>query len=520
MLTIDELWPEPDYKKLLDDKRFTAEFDEFKASHKPPAADSIRHIRSEIRRSLYIYKDMRDSLPVFIDGSEEQEAAYRKLVADVKAAAEHVLDGNVQSGQDLSDIYCKAGIMTHSDKSDDYEYTDLGASMLDVVSAPFATDLSMAPYEVQSHIRHDGFLLDERERAASEYIAAKVSPGADENNDSMVEQFHADRISASDGSYIRSCSNPGVYFAVPNSEAKYYIMHRADGKCVSYGDSLEALVGQLPQSPAMTDKGQLYEKTYASAREEYGRDMTASEVADRFGLGCLNFSSTMPIQEQQKAATVIAYELEHIARALDVSDKCIGMNKCISISVEDKSINTFDSGAFYTYDRQTGTIGLKTAADAGSIAHEYGHAVDLLALNAEGFETTKLNKLAEYRNSSAQIQQAIGSGRNYLDNKVEMFARAFSAYVSERLDEMNIKDQLIHSSDEGLKRVRLQNGTYSAFPDGSEKKECYRQMRKLVKQLQKQHVFMPRNHVRYEAVHESMNDEQSFIDKVKSGLHL
>lgn len=266
----------------------------------------------------------------------------------------------------------------------------------------------------------------------------------------------------------------------------------------------------------------------------HDRNITGEDYLNTFHFRGGEFGNYMTEKDRQCSLNY-GYEAFHdLAVALDISDSEIGINEALSIAFGARGSG--DANAHF--EPAMSVINLTKMRGAGSLAHEYGHALDfMLSMQAgnrgayteqkrtampdsvkklievmnwketklleqpeeykkkakkaaeqaccflknefqrssEGMqEPTKVKRRVptDYKAGSNHFDKAFSKHSNgYWSSNVEMFARAFSCYVKDKLEEKGMKnDYLCGHSD--CYAIPDENGSIiRAYPYGEERAE-------------------------------------------------
>ena len=178
----------------------------------------------------------------------------------------------------------------------------------------------------------------------------------------------------------------------------------------------------------------------------------------------------------------MAYDaFEDLYHVLDISPKDIGLGGELAIAFGARG----RGNAMAHYEPERNVINMTKFRGAGSLAHEWAHAMDMYLgkkLNVRGFLSNNVDgvnmpsakaliqsfveqngKETEFYKGSCDFDGNFKkSGNGYWSSSHEMFARAFACYVKDKLQE-NVSDYLVGHSE-----CAVMPGA-SAIPKGCER---------------------------------------------------
>lgn len=232
-------------------------------------------------------------------------------------------------------------------------------------------------------------------------------------------------------------------------------------------------LGQLAKAQA-TRKGrfvppQLAHVRFAGADIRHGRSMVGKDYLSTFKFRGGEFGNWMSDNDRQASLNMGYEALAVMAKALNVSLEDISLGGRLAIAFGARG----QGAAAAHYEPMREVINLTKMHGAGSLAHEWGHAMDdILAktISADGLSdgirrglTETQTRLYEhlkygpakdysvyYRESKDFGKQYSKTDHGYWESECEMFARAFACYVHDKLDEAGITcDYLVGHAEAG-----------------------------------------------------------------------
>lgn len=197
------------------------------------------------------------------------------------------------------------------------------------------------------------------------------------------------------------------------------------------------------------------ERTGQSYRDH---DITPDEFMATFGVRGGQFGNWVTGDERQQMLNNAYDGFMDLSKALKIDPKAIGLNGTLGIAFGARG----SGWASAHYERGEQVINLTKTRGAGSLAHEWWHALDHYMKNGDDLLTRHLNA-----NSTARHQELIAPVRElvkdihkselysrsqkadayrsqpYFSTDVEMTARAFEGHIQHTLSTMGIKNDFL-----------------------------------------------------------------------------
>lgn len=188
-------------------------------------------------------------------------------------------------------------------------------------------------------------------------------------------------------------------------------------------------------------------------QEDYreGRNITGDDMMEIFGFRAGEFGNWENESDRQTNLNMSYDALKDLAKALNMSDQDVSLGGKLAIAYGARGV----SGALAHFEPGTNVINLTKMRGAGSLAHEWGHALDYYIAQTTGkgevFATDAWNgmsymhdvmqtikykdgKRTEYYNNAVRLDERYSkAGQGYWQSDVELFARAFSSYIHDKL---------------------------------------------------------------------------------------
>lgn len=246
-------------------------------------------------------------------------------------------------------------------------------------------------------------------------------------------------------------------------------------------------------------------------QEDYrnGRDVSGDDMMDVFGFRAGEFGNWENDNDRQTNLNMSYDALKDLAKALNINDRDISLGGKLAIAYGARGV----SGALAHFEPGTNVINLTKMRGAGSLAHEWGHALDYYIAQSTGkgeiFATDAWNGMSymhdvmqtikykdgertEYYNNAVQLDKRYSkAGQGYWKSDVELFARAFAAYVHDKLP--GPSDYLVgHSEIKEPIVVKDEQQWIYTSPQGEERRAINQAMDEMIDAI-KEHGLLHQN---------------------------
>lgn len=240
--------------------------------------------------------------------------------------------------------------------------------------------------------------------------------------------------------------------------------------------------------------------------EDYldGIDVTGDMMMAQFGFRGGEFGNWESQDDRQANLNMSFEAFKDLAKALGVNDKDISLGGQLAIAYGARG-----SGAAVAHFESTGNvINLTKMSGAGSLAHEWGHALDHYIAKQTGkalrFEseagrsagimkelmhTIKYNgnDYSKYYSDSQKMDKIYSkSDKGYWASNVELFARAFSVYVLDKLSP-DRSDYLCGHAE--LKPFNYRDEVCYVHPVGEDRERINKAFDELIANLKEQELL-------------------------------
>ena len=234
-------------------------------------------------------------------------------------------------------------------------------------------------------------------------------------------------------------------------------------------------------------------------QEDYreGRNITGDDMMEIFGFRAGEFGNWENESDRQTNLNMSYDSLKDLAKALNMSDQDVSLGGKLAIAYGARGV----SGALAHFEPGTNVINLTKMRGAGSLAHEWGHALDYYIAQTTGkgevFATDAWNgmsymhdvmqtikykdgKRTEYYNNAVRLDERYSkAGQGYWQSDVELFARAFASYIHDKLS--GPSDYLVgHSEIKVPILVKDEQQWIYTSPQGEERKAINQAMDEMI----------------------------------------
>jgi hypothetical protein len=214
----------------------------------------------------------------------------------------------------------------------------------------------------------------------------------------------------------------------------------------------------------------LKEKDYTGRKKRFTvYTANAASIVERFGLHSIEFGNWVPQDERQQALVAIDESLADLARILRVPQKRIGLKGTLAIAYGARGRG---GRAAATFNSRYILINLTRTMGPGTLAHEYGHAIDFHLWNrrrdlkewrststvlphrgqktARGLMETALAKLMLNDNGTMNsYRERIKDAPEYWIRNNEIWARAFEGMINVELKKAGQRNTFLANSQYG-----------------------------------------------------------------------
>lgn len=217
------------------------------------------------------------------------------------------------------------------------------------------------------------------------------------------------------------------------------------------------------------------------------RNITGNNYINEFGIYGGEYGNWLN-QKERKASLYCGYEaFRDLAEALNINDNDISLGGRLSIAFGSRGHGT----ALAHYEPLREVINLTKMKGAGSLAHEWGHALDYILgtklfgqklissnnyIGSGVINVMKYNGHKEtefYKNAKALDQYYSKSDKGYWSSPTEMFARCFACYVYDKLQEKGQKNDYLCGHAYRIVGLDADGNPILSYPTGEEKDRIF-----------------------------------------------
>ena len=435
---LSKSWPQPDYQKMLVDG-FSAE-----------AVAFIRALRDSIAA-----KPKRHGLKSWADRTEKARAMALDVINDPSTANTLLekMRGNSNLGDitGLVDLYLAAG---HSQSLKGLSFGSASYSIYDGVPQ----NPSKVVWEVRQQAKASGFSNmprvvakgGSREEALDAFKKAVETFGGEKGRAKKPVRFDI----------YSNRSKPGVWFIGKKIGRNYVELESFDSanKAREYlANNQRELEDKLAKIKEVPDHRKQNNSPRVGVDHRKGADVTPEQFAEAFGFRGVQFGNWVEQGKRQQDLNEAYDALLDLAGILNVPAKALSLNGELGLAFGARGKGKRGGVAAKAhYEPGHIVINLTKKAGAGSLAHEWWHALDnyfarerggqpdhAFATDGSGHVSARPEVLAAFR----EVMQAINRTRlkrrskkldssrakPYWSTGIEMSARSFESYVIERL---------------------------------------------------------------------------------------
>ena len=241
-----------------------------------------------------------------------------------------------------------------------------------------------------------------------------------------------------------------------------------------------------------------------------GKQIKGDDMLNIFSFFGGEFGNYMNEADRLQSLNYSYEAFKDLAKALGIDDKDVSLNGSLSIAYGARG----SGRAMAHYEPMRNVINLTKLRGAGNLAHEWGHALDtyltneLLNSNASipafpvmdrlvnvMYYDEQGNETTYYKNSKKFDTLFSKSDKGYWSSIAEMFARAFSCYVSDKLEKRS--DYLCGHSDcfktEVLNRLGEME-VITAYPTGKEREKINSSFDELIEEIKEKKLLCGREY--------------------------
>ncbi len=505
----NNIWKKPDYEQLV--------------------ADGM-----PIHVAFYI-KKIRDSIPTqptfsYSASPEEIEQTYKNYVDFVSFLRDESM--NIKSDKEAEKFYSDVIAPKYIQKSEyHYRYVTITDNVKNFFTNKLLKNLQIGSWNsIDNEIRKKQFCYTEEQKILSKYNILYFGNGS-----SLSKNEYGDIQIRVKQWWGTSYFYPKDEFADEKKwkEETFFIIQ--GGKVIAnnferYEDCEQYILSKEPKKEkrATTSKRTRKSKFIPKQLEHIVRDgvdyrkhrnINGSNYIEKFNFKGGEFGVWMSEKDRQQSLNFGYDALMDLARALEIDPKDISLGGRLSIAFGARG----HGSALAHYEPLKEVINLTKMRGAGSLAHEWGHALDDFVGKELGVQCSmatenlygkhgmdSLKKLMEtmkykeerrggevftvktdfYENSKKFDSVSAKTEQGYWASNCEMFARAFACYVMDKLD--NRSDYLVGHANSVATFDTDKDGnttTIKAYPDGEERENINKCMDEFIHELKEKNIL-------------------------------
>ena len=247
------------------------------------------------------------------------------------------------------------------------------------------------------------------------------------------------------------------------------------------------------------------------------KHINGEELIERYGIRAGEFGNWTNTLERQASLDQAYDAFADLAFALDIDEKSVSLPglSCGSLAIAFGARGRGDAAAHYEPLREV--INLTRLRGAGSLGHEWGHALDhligqsygstdLATKGIHGKEVPEslenvMNKICRnekgiytefYTNSVKFDGQYTKHGQGYWASDCELFARAFACYLSDKLKEKGDRNDYLNGTCDTFVSMDKNGKWIFAYPKGKERLRINKAFDELINELKEIGILSPR----------------------------
>lgn len=482
----DLVWNKPNYQKLYKDEGYE-------------------------REALYFMKCVRDALPTKpVRNNETYQRGYVNFVSDIK---DWIKD--VKTAKDI-EPFCENFLQKYMDNYDTH-YPTPSQDTYGCMNRKLANTMYSNPRAMEFDMKKKQFLFSDEEKLMDKHIMIIAAP----------KDYHHTRVNTRKENYVSIylyTSSMGSYLSVPckipegvdkndfmdkfdtncaDCETdKYFVISRkcemlysgidskeeAERLALEYAQKAEGvMIQKQPEQPKKASKDKLlppqleHIERIGTEHRERNKDIDTDDILECFKLRGGQFGEWLNEKDKQANMNMSFDAFRDLAVALDIPYEDISLKRSSQEKAASLAIAYGARGhsrALAHYEPVQNVINLTKMKGAGSLAHEWGHALDSFVMKELDFfpsmtakksqkymashcyspenpfnevvramqmkETENGQTATDYYLEARKTDDCYASTDNgYWRSNCEMFARAFACYVHDKLEEKGIRSDYL-----------------------------------------------------------------------------
>lgn len=444
-------------------------------------------------RVAYFQKVVRDAMPSKpFYASKTAAENYTQLMADVRSKTEGVKE--VSNIFDVKTFLVEKGYIVHS-----WGYSYRSTEKL--LGVKLTSKMINVPYKLsvlERDIKKTFFLMSDREKSLAPYKFTLYDGGnmIVEEDSSKPDSYHFN---------LRTVNGFSNYYHREDSSYEFFVslsnkwIALAANKVWAWGDTKEEceenLLKIIEENSKKLSEGKARRKAFKYA--EIDKNQVQNELGQTLGRNAMDsdFLESLKIRggqfgnweseaDRQLNMNCCFNSFQNIARALGIVNSDISLGEKLGIAFGARGRGK----AMAHYEPLENVINLTKLKGAGSLAHEWGHALDcylntVYGIGFGGFATGNaqyhayggignknrvgnavhdlmnaiiyedssniIKYYSEFYQDAKELDGGYSKDGGYWTSNEELFARAFAAYVHDKMKAMNVKDSYATAHSHG-----------------------------------------------------------------------
>ena len=232
-----------------------------------------------------------------------------------------------------------------------------------------------------------------------------------------------------------------------------------------------------------------------------GKMIEGQDFIDEFAIRGGEFGNWLSEKDKQTNLNMAYEAFCDIAEALDIDRKDISLGGKLGIAFGARG----KGSAVAHYEPELKVINLTKMKGAGSLGHEWGHALDFISREFLGEIPEERRQLTEimkwktengekvptdfFKNSQDFDSMCAKCDKGYWQSDEEMFARAFACYLKDRLEELGGKSDYLCGHAEKCIMQTADGKIIRAYPEGEERRIINRQIEQMIQGLKEKQLL-------------------------------
>ena len=501
-ITKKQVWKEPDYQQMVDD--------------------------GVPRSVVYFIKNLRDSLPAKpYSTSDTYQYGYIEYVADIR---DHAMQ--LRSEEDVSSFFGDV-LLGHYCKQTGYKrYAEL-PDAYNCMTTKVLRAATLTGSSLEYAVEKKQFLYTDTERIRAAYRVRQYTGDNVTFENPYGRNYFLYTNEYGSRSYLYPSSSESEQFSgIDDWEAGTYFLVEGSSHLVAFNFESEEAAYQyaLEHEKKTEKKSKQHKKKFVpdalESVERQGDDyrgdanISGENMMEVFGFRGGEFGNWESQNDRQFNLNYAYDAFMDLAAALDIEPTDVSLGGNLSIAFGSRG----HGSALAHYEPARNVINLTKMKGAGSLAHEWGHAFDYFvahALDLGYTYATSSQRLGEIRRAmkfkpsggyTKYYEESLEQDRNYSrdsmgywSSNIEMFARAFACYVSDKLAEKGIRSDYLCGHAES-----------SIFPSGEERALINQAFDKLITELKEENILTAAVHQETVAEEEAVEEENTPVQEAEA----